>query len=50
VSPQLAAAARCLAPGCDWAEAGDPAAVDKAAARHTEKPPRHPTATVTRWA
>lgn len=45
----LTAAARCLAWGCDWAETGDPAAVDKAADRHTTKPPKHPTATVTRW-
>jgi len=45
-SPQLATTARCLR--CDWAEAGDPAAVDKAAEKHG-KAAKHPTATVTRW-
>jgi len=46
--PSLATTAHCLR--CDWAQAGDPAAVDKAAEKHTTKPPKHPTATVTRWA
>jgi hypothetical protein len=47
--PSLAATARCLAPGCPWTAEGDPETADKAAARHTEKPPKHPTATETRW-
>ena len=46
--PSLAAAARCLR--CDWTAEGDPDATDKAAEKHTTRPPRHPTATVTRWA
>jgi hypothetical protein len=47
-SPQPATEAHCLARDCDWTPEGD--AVDKAAERHTTKPPKHPTATVTRWA
>lgn len=44
--PSTVTAAHCLR--CDWAETGDPAAVDKAAEKHTTRPPNHPTATVTR--
>lgn len=43
---ELTAAARCLR--CEWTEAGDPAATDKAANDHTAV--GHPTATVTTWA
>lgn len=43
----LTATAHCIR-GCDWTAGPGPAAeVDKAAARHSEKPPKHPTATVT---
>lgn len=42
-SPALSAAARCLR--CPWTAAGDPAATDKAADKHTAV--GHPTATVT---
>jgi hypothetical protein len=41
-------AAHCIARDCPWAETGDPVAVDKAAEKHTTRPPKHPTATVTR--
>ena len=41
----LTATARCLA-GCGLLAEGDPQAADKTAARHTEKPPKHPTAVV----
>ena len=44
----LATTARCLR--CPWTADGDPAAVDKAAEKHTTRPPKHPTAVVTRWA
>lgn len=43
---RLTATADCLG-RCDWtAGPGDPAEVDKAAERHTTKPPKHPTNTV----
>jgi len=48
--PSLTATAHCVARDCDWVQAGDPATVDKAAEKHTIRPPKHPTATVTRWA
>lgn len=42
----LSATATCLG-RCDWtAGPGDPGEVDKAARAHTEKPPKHPTNTV----
>jgi hypothetical protein len=40
---ELTTAARCL--GCPWTAAGNPAATDKAADKHTAA--GHPTATVT---
>lgn len=41
----LTATAHCIR--CDWTAGPGPAAeVDKAAKGHTEKPPKHPTATV----
>lgn len=43
VGASLTATARCLS-GCDWtAGPGDPGEVDKAAERHTTKPPKHAT-------
>ncbi len=42
----LTAAARCLSRDCGWTAAGDPDATDKAAARHTERPPKHATVVV----
>jgi hypothetical protein len=44
-SPVLTATATCL-DGCGVLAEGDPATVDKAAAKHTEKPPKHATAVV----
>lgn len=43
----LTAIARCLR-GCGVLAQGDPEATDKAAAKHSEKDPKHPTATETR--
>jgi hypothetical protein len=47
-SPQLTTTARCLS--CDWTAEGPWADVDKLAAAHTEKPPKHPTSCETRAA
>ena len=48
-SPALTSVATCLL-ACGVLAEGDPAAVDKAAARHTEKDPKHPTTCETTWA
>lgn len=45
-SPELVTTARCLS--CDWTAEGAWADVDRAAERHTTRPPKHPTATETR--
>lgn len=43
---EITATAHCI-DRCEWtAGPGDPAEVDKLAATHTEKPPKHPTAVV----
>lgn len=44
---KLVTTARCLR-GCGVLAEGDWEATDKAAAKHTEKPPKHPTETETR--
>lgn len=47
-SPQTVTTARCLRDGCPWAAEGDWADVDRAAAAHTENPPKHATEVETR--
>ena len=46
-SPQTVTTARCLS-GCGTLAEGDWAETDKAAVRHTEKPPKHATECETR--
>ena len=47
--PALTSTARCLLT-CGVLAEGDWATVDKAAARHAEKDPKHPTSCETTWA